>query len=469
LVDAMRPIRASRITAVLCVLVGCSGGQGTTSNLAEAGISDGGPGEVGLPGDAFADDGSRGSDAPRAPDVLTQDPCIEAGNCPPPVDCGALSTVAGKWQNISPPAFLTPVNLEIISVGVNPIDGTAFAAAGNVTNGSACPSGSTCPSGGTGIYKSTDCGSTWARVSSTAAGTDSAALLTGDPWAMLVDPVTPTTMYVNNGYGAPATIFKSINGGVDWTALNPDPTGVVGTPYPFVQAIAIDPFDHMHLAVTFHENCGGAYAPFCLSQSTDGGSTWHVFNGPTSIPNWTISGWMESASISILGASSYLVLTPAGIWYTKDGGGTWTQVLAQIVYSSYGGGTHIAPDGTLYVGATNVYSSAPNPATSPPFALGAGSTTLSMVANSPLASVLTDDGLYLYAASRATASGQVFWTAPLSNPTAWTPMPDAICASGVGAYDGQPCAGSNAVAYDPTHHIIYSASEHAGLWRLVTQ
>jgi hypothetical protein len=38
-----------------------------------------------------------------------------------------------------------------------------------------------------------------------------------------------------------------------------------------------------------------------------------LFNGPTSVPVFTISGWMESSSISILGPSSYVALSPGGV------------------------------------------------------------------------------------------------------------------------------------------------------------
>jgi photosystem II stability/assembly factor-like uncharacterized protein len=38
-------------------------------------------------------------------------------------------------------------------------------------------------------------------------------------------------MYMNNGYGNEPTIYKSTNGGVDWTALNPDPEHLVGMPF----------------------------------------------------------------------------------------------------------------------------------------------------------------------------------------------------------------------------------------------
>jgi len=388
----------------------------------------------------------------------------------------------GTWQNVSPAGLVTPVNMEVMAVVVNPLDATVYAAAGNVTNGGACPMGQTCPSGGTGVYKSTDCGATWARISTTAPGSDGAKLLTGDPWAMLIDPVNPNNMYINNGYGDTPTIFKSSNGGVDWKALEPDPTHLLSGGSTFVQAIAIDPGNPQHLATSFHLGCGTA-APFkwCFSQSSDGGDTWKVFDGPTSIEHWMVpgGGWIEGTSISILGPSAYIVLSPNGVWYTGDGGGTWTLVVASIDAASYAGATHIGPDGTLFIGnsAGSVFYSAPAPGHVPPFAIYQAPTLPSPMPRLPYLSGLTpavqeivgspqvtqiiDDGVSLYGISNL-GNGASFWKAPLGAKSPWVEMPDKICA-------GTVCRGSNELAYDPVNHIVYSANWGSGLWRLVTR
>jgi hypothetical protein len=371
--------------------------------------------------------------------------------------------VVGKWEDVSPAAFHMPVNLEALAVAVNPQDGTVYAAAGNVTNGPACPQGSTCPSMGTGIYKSSDCGATWTPITSKTPGSDSANLFTGDPWALLIDPAQPSVMYMNNGYGNNPTIYKSTNGGVDWTALNPDPAKAVGTPYPFVQAIAIDPYNHQHLAVTFHASCKAPFGGMCLSESDDGGNTWKEFNGPSSI-----TGWQEGSSVSILGPTHYLLLGPSGIWYTGDAGAAWTQVAKQGFTSSYAGGTRIAPDGTLYVGGgSNVLFSPPLANAVPPFAIGSGTPSLMTLSNSPGVTVIIDDGASLVASNTSSAATQEFFTAALTKPTVWTQMPDSICTTLTAG--GPACRGSNELALDAFHHVVYSANWHAGVWRLVTR
>ncbi len=470
--------RAILRTAVSISVASCGGNPSGPPDTHNATSMDAGA----LNPDTSANPGAPTPDASANPDAPIPDASANPGAptpdasanqdaaSVPPVSCDSLSKIVGMWQDISPAAFYMPVNLETLAVAVNPMDETVFAAAGNVTNGSSCPAGTTCPSVGTGIFKSSDCGATWSRVSSTNPGSDSANLLTGDPWALLIDPVDPSVMYMDNGYGNSPTIYKSTNGGVDWTALNPDPAKAVGAPYPFVQAIAMDPYDHEHLAVTFHANCAAPYNALCLSESTNGGDTWIEFNGPSSIPGWTITGWIEGASVSILGPTQYVFVSGAGIWYTGDAGATWTQVAAQSLQSSYAGGTHIVPDGTLYIGGgSDVLFSPPAPMSTPPFAIGSGKPSVMMLAHSPGVSVITDDGVSLFASQTGGATAQAFWTAPLSNPTAWQQMPDSICGPTLGSFDNEACRGSNEMAYDSVHHVIYSANWHAGLWRLVTR
>jgi hypothetical protein len=165
------------------------------------------------------------------------------------------------------------------------------------------------------------------------------------------------------------------------------------------------------------------------------------------------------------------------VYFTSDGGRTWTLVLAEIDNTSYAGSTHIVPDGTLVIGnsAGPLYASAPAPGHTPPFALYQApslpvpqprlpfqtglSPAVTPIMNAPQGTQIIDDGVNLYA---STSTNPPFWKAPLSNTTAWTHMTDAICMNNV-------CRGSNEVAYDAVHHVIYAANWGAGLWRLVTR
>jgi photosystem II stability/assembly factor-like uncharacterized protein len=444
--------RASRIAhalvpigALLFVACGTSPSGDTTRDAGccgDAAIS----GDAATAGDAGLDAMADGS--PSAPDAGS------STVMPPPCPGEDSSSDIGVWKEVSPSAFHTPSNMQNWSVAVNPQDESVFAAAGNVTNGGMPPIS-------TGVYKSTDCGATWSLVSTGSHGTD---LATGDPWALLVDPVAPATMYVDNGYGDSDTLFQSTNGGVDWAPLDIDPCGV--TAPAFSQAVAMDPNNHLHMALTFHETCGATGSktcnvplpttPMCLSQTTDGGQTWSYINGPTSQQGLT--GWQEAASLMVLGPMSYLLLTPDnGGWLTLDGGATWKNEIATYnIYGSYAGSAHLAPDGTLYVGVSNmgIYSSRADAT----HQLGE---LWTFIVGSPAASgatVFVDDGVDIYMSNGGITNGHPYYWAPLSNTATWTNM----------APPTDPAA-ANEFAYDAARHLIYAASIDAGLWRLHTR
>lgn len=433
-----------------------------SASAGAAGASDAGPAGNGTGGGSSA--GSTGDAAGRATGGTSGQGASngfagEAGqpttSLSPPVDCSQLASVVGVWQNISPPALLTPPNMEVYSVAVNPVDGTVFMSGGNNTNGGACPKDTQCPQTLTGLMRSSDCGATFSRINSVEPGTDSANLITGALWAMVLDPKRPDTMYVANGYGMNPTLYKSTNAGVDWKALKPDPAGKLS----FVQAIAVSPYDSQHLAITWHVTCEAPRTPFCLSTSADGGETWTLFDGPSSIPGWKIEGWMEASAISILGPTSYLLTTPAGIWFSADTGGTWAQLAPEIVYATYSGSSVVAGGDLFIAGAGHIWKSAAA-AGEPPFELAAGK-PLTMLPNSPTVTALVTDGKTLYVGSSRDGEHQL-WTASLGDTSKWTQTTDRIC-------KGEVCRGPNEMAYDPVHHVVYAANWASGLWRLVTE
>jgi hypothetical protein len=356
-----------------------------------------------------------------------------------PCPSGSGTANVGVWENITPPQFATPSNLESIVVGVNPQDESVYAAAGNVTNGGNPPIG-------TGIYKSVDCGASWKKVST---GRGSAALATGDVWSMRIDFNTPTTMYAANGYGDNTTLFKTTDGAVDWDPLTPDSENTLVDHNSFVQAVGMDPANPLHLAVSFHENCSSPHTPLCLSETDDGGMTWHIMNGPP-----TLTQWEEAASVTVLGPTSYLfTCTSNGVFYTADSGQTWTRVITQGTMQNYGGGAYLAPDGNLYLGVTNTGTFVSKPSASSP--LGSSWTP---IPNSPPATCLISDGVSLYASYSWDSGGQPFYSAPLKSIASWTHMPSPSVGRG-----------GSMVDYDAAHHIIYSANLGAGMWRLTTR
>jgi hypothetical protein len=342
-------------------------------------------------------------------------------------DCDELPE-PGSWEDISPQAFKDPSNMETWAVVLGIQDQRIYAAAGNKTNGG---------NEGTGALMSTDCGATWTEQTT---GTNSDKLLTGDPWAMLIDYGDPETVYMNNGYGADPTLYKSTNAGVDWTQLSPHPTWGVQS---HVQAMGMNPYDPEHIAVTFHDTCSTPYHGLCLSYSKDGGDTWHIFDGPE-----PLNGWQEAATISVLGSSHYLYAAN-GAWYTSDTGSSWTKVADKTFYASYAGSTALIGD-ALYLGGGGILLKS----TSDP--LGS---VFTEVAGSQNVTTMISDGTKLYGGNAWNYGGNPMYSASLDNLGTWTQNTTSP-AMGRGPYQ---------MAYDPVHHLIYSASIGSGLWRMVTE
>ena len=82
----------------------------------------------------------------------------------------------------------------------------------------------------------------------------------GGIYALAIDPATPTTLYAGTGGG----VFKSTNGGGNWSAVN---TGLTNTN---VYALAIDPATPTTLYAGTHD--GGVF------KSTNGGGNWSAVN-----------------------------------------------------------------------------------------------------------------------------------------------------------------------------------------------
>ena len=439
-----------------------------------------------------SNDGSPAPSPAPAPAPTPSSPPPSPAPAPAPVaDCAiaATGTQVGVWQDITPAVFRTPANMQTASVVVDPAHaGTVYASAANNTNGGN-------PTTSTGVWKSTDCGAHWAQAST---GPTSSAVNTGLLWEAKFD-ASGANLYVANGYGSPPALFKSSNGGVDWVnlfagksfTLTGDakvsaalPNGTVFQYGGFVQAFSIDPTDatQQHIVATFHENCfdgvpaaqggwgqsgvTGNNGIGCLGETRDGGATWRLF--ADSQPS---QGWVEASTVSAIGANTYLHITPNGVYYTADAGAHWQPVTftsdggttytpVTTAYSSYGEGTWLMPDGTLYLGTS--FSGILVSKAVASKALGApGNWT--QLANSPRAADIISDGTRLYAGwGIFDSSGQPFWSAPLSDLTHWTQSTSTTDPAA-------PANGPNEYAYDATNHVLYAAAYSGGLLRMVTQ
>lgn len=343
----------------------------------------------------------------------------------PPRTVGACDDLGelNQWQEISPPGLTkAPPYTGAIVVFEDPSAGGTIYVTG----------------GQSGIFKSTDCGSTWTKVNT---GRNADKIDSGNVWSAAIDPIQPATLYALSGYGAEG-VWKTINGGVDWDNVLSSGMGMPG----FVGHIAMDPTNHLHVLLSFHNNCTGGHTPVCFGESKDGGETWNVLDFPTSIKD----GWGEGASILPIDSTHWLYQSWE-LYYTADAGETWAQV---------GGGNAVVgdyfktPDGSLYVASGRGVMRRPPDQTEWALIDGSGYSVQNIIG----------DGKRLYGLRgfQPPDSNDFVWFAPYEDTATWKlletpglPLP--------------PVSGGTDLAVDLDHHVLYVAAQAAGLWRVRTE
>ena len=152
----------------------------------------------------------------------------------------------------------------------------------------------------TGLYKSTDGGANWIRV-----GTSSLF----NSVSVVVDPKTPSTVYVSSNTSPSGGVYKSTDGGLTWTRMNE------GVPTTHTGLLAIDPLNPS----TLYLSAGGLY------KSEDGAATWRrvfQYGGDISIDPRT--------------PSTVYTSTGFGVFKTTDAGATWAAINNGLAYSPNG-------------------------------------------------------------------------------------------------------------------------------------
>ncbi len=291
-----------------------------------------------------------------------------------------------------------------------------------------------------GIYKSTDCGENWVKIST---GRNADLMGSGRNWTIVIDPSNPQVIYTNQGFGA-AGVFKTTNGGVDWDqVLTPNVTRVM--PYGgFVGAISMDPNNPRHLLVGWHTDCPPPYSKACFAETTDGGVSWTIRDGD---PSW---GGGETTNYQILDAKTWIFSSQInGLWRSADSGTSWQQVPGALI--SHGNGQlYRDKDGSFYLGTANgvMYSAD-------------GINWALLPESGSFIMGLIGDGRTLYA-SRAFPYNPP--GGPPDHPylfaiedpsTKFTRMNSPLMRNG-----------GTQLYLDTTRHILYSVNLNAGVWRI---
>jgi hypothetical protein len=374
-------------------------------------------------------------------------------NNPPPHHVGDCSNLAavGTWENATP-AQLNSQNWcwpgSQGCSGANSTYGAHFFALDPNNSGTVYLGTSAM-----GIWKSTDCGSTWTHINT---GTAGPALDTGRNWSIVVDPMDSNTLYTCAGYGGIADnvvslgLFKSTDGGVNWQQLFP--ASMMDTfAGGFIEKIAMDPTNHKHLTVSFHNVCknspngGGEWG--CLAETHDAGATWSATH--------SAQKWSEGDGQTMLDDQTWLYGDLfGGIWRTTNGGGAWDMVFT----GKASGALLIAPDGTFYsAGGEGMLHSADQGKSW--MKVQSSPSGGSLNGSNPLAT----DGTTLFAASGAYGGTEPatgwYSSAPLTDLSKWAPAFNRV----------SMIAGGGNLAYDADHKVLYSSNLTGGFWRVVVK
>lgn len=150
-----------------------------------------------------------------------------------------------------------------------------------------------------GVYKSTNGGSTWSAVNN--------GLGNGGVLSLAIDPVTPSTLYAGFGGG----VFKTTNSGGSWSP--------VGQTLSFIQAIVIDPITPTTVYAGGNSSGGG------VSKSIDGGVNWQPIN------NGLANSFVLSLAIDPLTPSTVYAGLNGGLFKSVNGGDSWTPLKTGFV------------------------------------------------------------------------------------------------------------------------------------------
>jgi photosystem II stability/assembly factor-like uncharacterized protein len=184
---------------------------------------------------------------------------------------------------------------------------------------------------GGGVFKSINGGGDWTAVNTDLTNTDVRALA--------INPQTPATLYAGTGGGG---VFKSINGGGNWTAVNTDLTNTI------VRALAINP----QTPATLYAGTGGGG----VFKSINGGGNWTAVN--TDLTNT----YVPALAINPQTPAALYAATGGGVFKSTNGGGNWTAVYAGfsdpslVFYGAKGLVIDPATPDTLYAIITYVSS-----------------------------------------------------------------------------------------------------------------
>jgi photosystem II stability/assembly factor-like uncharacterized protein len=147
--------------------------------------------------------------------------------------------------------------------------------------------------------------------------------ISGRVTAIAVDPTNASITYIG---GADGGVWKTTNGGTNWTPLTDTQASLA------IGAIAIDPSNHNIIYVGTGEDNNNldGYTGAGILKSTDGGTTWTHIPGQFVGPFGATAGGGSIGALAVHPTNGQIVLAAVslpgadGIYRSTDGGATWT-------------------------------------------------------------------------------------------------------------------------------------------------
>lgn len=364
--------------------------------------------------------------------TTTTPPPVAAPVTPAPVASGAWVNVTPAGMNMNPNFGAVNSNFGVDSVVVDPVRPCDLYASADYQ----------------GVWKSTDYGLTWKKVST---GTNGTFFDTGRPWFLGIDsnksrnPATAPAIWTASGYGKQFGLYKSTDGGVNWTHGNfpAFADGITNGQDP--SSIDVDPYDGTHLIMGFHGTTE-------FAESIDGGGTWKVIAMPAGVGTSMAVFFIDTGAAATT-RTNWLVVgqwvnNTNGAWHTSNGT-TWDRA---GTFEHFHGSTQVfnAGNNVAYLSATGgVYKTTNGGISFTNINGGNGNGVIGTPSNLYTSFGWSTNGTWDPQMATASRSADTKWTA--------VPTP-------AGMLNGDK---HGAVTFDGAHYVLVTSNGNGGIWRFV--